>query len=284
LFQYNAEVILFNGREEALKLDTRIREELEKNPVLKDSNNTLCIIMIGSNSSSGKYVDLKKRLCEKFGINVVVEEIDERLSDREIVSRVGDLCQKDYIKGVIIQLPLPRPSLDSILDLIPEEKDVDQISPQSIKKFYAEDFPKNNYNLKLSPVIRAFKYFLDYAKINVRNIETTIIGRGFLVGEPLGHFLLQQGAKVQFVLDYKANLRLNCHLLVLSAGYPELVRGECISEKCNVVDFGSSVVNNKTIGDLDLNSAIGHLGFVSPSPGGMGPLVTRFLMMNFLGI
>jgi methylenetetrahydrofolate dehydrogenase (NADP+)/methenyltetrahydrofolate cyclohydrolase len=95
---------------------------------------------------------------------------------------------------------------------------------------------------------------------------------------------LQQGAKVQFILDYKAKKPLNCHLLVLSAGSPELVKGEYISEKCSVVDFGSSVINNKTIGDLDLKSAIGHLGVVSPSPGGMGPLVTRFLIMNFLGI
>jgi methylenetetrahydrofolate dehydrogenase (NADP+)/methenyltetrahydrofolate cyclohydrolase len=277
-------VILFNGREEALKLDFRIKEELEKNPSLKGLNNTLCIILIGNNSSSRRYVDLKRCLCEGFGINVLVEEVDDSLSDEGIRTRVGDLCRKDSIKGIIIQLPLPRPSLDSLLSLIPEEKDVDKISPKSIKKFYSEDFSKNSKDIKFSPVIRAFKYFLDYARINPRNIETTIIGKGFLVGEPLGHFLLQQGAKVQFVLDYKAKFRLNCQLLVLSAGYPELVKGECISEMCNVVDFGSSVVNNKTIGDLDLKSAIGHLSFVSPSPGGMGPLVTRFLIMNFLGI
>ena len=277
-------MILFNGREEALKLDMMIRKELERNPVLKGFSNTLCIIMIGDNSSSKKYVDLKKKLCEGFGINIMVEEIDERLSDREITSRVGNLCQKDGISGVIIQLPLPRPSLDSLLELIPEEKDVDQISPKNVKRFYLEDFSKVTNDLKFSPIIRAFKYFLDYTKINTKNLDVTIIGRGFLVGEPLVHFLLQQGAKVQFILDYKTNFHLNCHLLVLSAGYPELVRGECILEKCNVVDFGSSVVDNKTIGDLDLKSAIGHLGFVSPSPGGMGPLVTRFLIMNFLGI
>jgi methylenetetrahydrofolate dehydrogenase (NADP+)/methenyltetrahydrofolate cyclohydrolase len=273
-------VILFNGREEALKLEEKIKEKLAQNPVLKGSGNCLCIIMIGGNPSSKKYVDLKKRLCSRLGISVLVEVINESLSDKEIASKVQSLCNE----GVIIQLPLPRPSLNFILGLIPEEKDVDQISPKSVKRFYTNCFSEINKTSNIPPVIRAFKYFLDYARINTRNVETTIIGKGFLVGEPLGHFLLQQGAKVQFILDYKANQPLNCQLLVLSAGSPELVKGEYISKNCNVVDFSSSVVDNKTIGDLDLKSAIGHLGVVSPSPGGMGPLVTRFLVMNFLGI
>lgn len=277
-------MILFNGREEAYKLDEKIREKLKENPSLKDSSRRLCIILIGENASSQKYVNLKKRLCEEFGISVSVIKIDEGLSDKEIRHKVDTLCKDNSIKGVIIQLPLPRPSLDFLLNLIPEEKDVDRISPNSVKRFYAENISKIAEPYKLSPVVRAFKYFLDYAKINPRNLETTIIGKGFLVGEPLGHFLLQQGAKVQFILDYKANSPLNCHLLILSAGSPELVKGECISEKCNVVDFGSSVINNRTIGDLALKTAIGHLGVVSPSPGGMGPLVTRYLIMNYLGI
>jgi methylenetetrahydrofolate dehydrogenase (NADP+)/methenyltetrahydrofolate cyclohydrolase len=277
-------VILFNGREEALKLDNKIRETLRRNPSLSGQSHRLCVIMVGSDPSSRRYVELKKKLCDRLGIAADVVMLDEALSDRETTKRVGDLCNDGSVGGVVIQLPLPRPSLNPLLDLIPEEKDVDQISPKSVRKFYENDFSKSDDFLKISPVVRAFKYYLDWNKINPKNLETTIIGKGFLVGEPLGHFLLQQGAKVQFILDYKANQALNCHLLVLSADSPELVKGERISKMCNVVDFSSSVVNNETIGDLDLKSAIGHLGVVSPSPGGMGPLVTRFLLMNFLGI
>lgn len=277
-------MILFNGREEALKLDQKIRETLVQNPSLGGRYHRLCIIMIGGDPSSKKYVDLKKKLCDELGIIADVVMLDEALPDREITKRVGDLCNDDRIGGVVIQLPLPRSSLNPLLNQIPEEKDVDRISPENVRKLYENDFSKSNNFLKFSPVIRAFKYYLDWSNINPKNLKTTILGKGFLVGEPLGHFLLQQGAKVQFILDYKANQALNCHLLVLSAGSPELVKGECISKMCNVVDFGSSVINNKTIGDLDLKSAIGHLGVISLSPGGMGPLVTRFLLMNFLGI
>lgn len=277
-------MIIFDGRAEALKLEDKIHEALAKNPLLRGSNRRLCIIMVGNNPSSQKYVGLKKKLCERLGISVQVEILEENSSDKEITERVGELCEDTSIGGVVIQLPLPRPSLNSLLNLIPEEKDVDQISPKNVNKFYKNKFSKDEDFLKLSPVVRAFKYYLDWNKINLENLDVIIIGKGFLVGEPLGHFLLQQGAKVQFILDYKANQSLNCHLLILSAGSPELVVGESISEGCNVVDFSSSVVGGKTIGDLDPNSAIGHLGTISLSPGGMGPLVTRFLIMNFLGI
>lgn len=266
---------LFTGREEAQKLDNIIRQKIaEEGSVEK----ILSILMVGDNPSSQKYVDLKKRLCEGFGIPVDVTVLNSTLPDEEIAAKTVEICEDDRVGGVVIQLPLPRESLNKIIELIPEEKDVDRISQSSLKKFYKNDFSK------LSPVIRAFKNYLEFSRINLKNIDTIIIGKGFLVGEPLGHYLLQQGAKVQFVLDYKANLSLNCQLLVLSAGYPELVKGESIPKGCNVVDFGSSVIDNKTIGDLDPKSAMGHLGFVSPSPGGMGPLVTRYLLMNFLGI
>ena len=234
--------------------------------------------MVGNNESSKKYVNIKKGLCEGFSIPVEVVELDESLSDSEIQAKISSVCADIGVGGVIIQLPLPRRSLDSLVDLIPTKKDVDCLSKESSKKFYSNDFSK------LSPVVRAFKNYLEFSEINPKNIDTVIIGKGSLVGEPLGHFLLQQGAKVQFALDYKTNFPINCHLLITSAGSPALVKGESLPEGCNVVDFGSSVLDNKTIGDFDLKSTIGHLGFVSPSPGGMGPLVTRYLLMNFLGI
>lgn len=267
-------MILFNGKEKSQDLDNIIRSSLQARPV----NRKLGIVIVGKDLPSIKFVNIKKKLCEGFGIEVALLSLNGELSDNEIIKMVSDFCADDKIGGVVIQLPLPRPSLNRLLELIPAEKDVDCISPTSLKKFYSNDFSK------LSPVVRAFNSFLKFSGLELLNLDTTVIGKGFLVGEPLGHYILQQGGKVQFILDYKAGDPINCHLLLLSAGQPELVRGECLVEGCNVVDFGSSVVNDHTIGDFDLKSAMGHLGAVSPSPGGMGPIVTRYLIMNFLGI
>ena len=265
---------MFNGRAEAQKLDEIIRKEAAKNPPKK----RLHIILVGDNESSKKYVDLKVKLCEKLDISVDSTMLEESLSDEQIFKKTATICEDKSVGGVIIQLPLPRKDLDGILNLIPVEKDVDLISPKSTERFYKNDFSK------LSPVIRAFKYYADCFDINLKNIDAVVIGKGFLVGEPLGHYLLQQGAKVQFILDYKTNTVLNCQLVVASAGSPGLLKGESLPEGCNVVDFGSAVVDGHTIGDFDLKSTISHLGKISPSPGGMGPLVTRYLIMNFLGI
>lgn len=267
-------MIFFDGRFHTNILDEQIKDSILK----KKPSKKLAIIMIGNNQSSDKYVSIKEKLCLKFGIPVLIERIDERLSNDVIEEKVKRICLSQNVGGVIIQLPLPRKSLNSILSLIPEEKDIDLISPNALGKYYSGDFSK------LSPVVRSFKYFINNTGIKLENTYTTIIGMGLLVGEPLGYFLLQQEAKVQFILDYKPETSLNCQLLILSAGYPALVKGERIPEGCNVVDFGSSVVDGKTIGDLDLKSEIDHLGAVSPSPGGMGPLVTRYLIMNYLGI
>ena len=265
---------LFDGKAHALKLEKKITGFLEMSPPKKE----LAIIMVGENPASQKYVNLKKNLCEKLGVPVRVYKISADLEDQKIFDEIAETFASPQVGGGIIQLPLPRESLNKALELIPEEKDIDRISPKSQEKFYSGDFSK------LPPTVRAFDYFLTNSNIDPNNLDTIIVGQGFLVGRPLGHYLAQRGTKAQFILDYKTNQPLNCHLLVLSAGSPELVRGESILKRCHVVDFGSSVKNGNTIGDLDLKSRIGHLGIVSPSPGGMGPLVTRFLLMNFLGI
>ncbi len=265
---------IFDGKTQALLLDQEISRYISENPL----NTTLAVIMVGENSASQKFVDLKLALCKKLGIPAKHYQIPAKRSDGEIFTQISEIFANPQVSGGIIQLPLPRESLNQALNLIPEEKDIDRISPKSQKEFYDGDFSK------LSPTVRAFEHFIKYSNLETDNLETIVVGKGFLVGAPLGYYLASHGSTVQYLLDYKTGKPLNCHLLILSAGSPELVKGESIAEGCNVVDFGSSVVHNKTIGDLDLKSRLDHLGVVSLSPGGMGPLVIRYLLMNSLGI
>jgi methylenetetrahydrofolate dehydrogenase (NADP+)/methenyltetrahydrofolate cyclohydrolase len=89
---------------------------------------------------------------------------------------------------------------------------------------------------------------------------------------------------VRVLDDYSTGNKLDCDLLIVGVGAPNLVNGQDIKEGCSVVDFGSTIVDRKTLGSLNYDSELGHLGLISPSPGGMGPLVIRFLIMNFLRI
>lgn len=266
----------FNGKEKADLLDRQITEHLAQHMPPGD----LAIILIGGSPASEKYIDVKKRYCDSRGIKCVIHRIDERLKDDDIFKKVMPVCASPDTAGVIIQLPLPRKSLEPCLRLIPGEKDIDAISPASMEAFYA-DRPK-----KVLPVVRALDLFVKETgkKSGERQLKAVVIGEGFLVGKPAAHYLRTNGYDVTVLTNYTPGQKIEADLLVLSAGVANLVSGESVSAGCDIVDFGSSVVEGKTAGDLNRESSTEHLGLVSFSPGGVGPLVVRFLIMNFLGI
>lgn len=266
---------MFDGRLHAQKLEETLTTGL---PMSAHKGSKLLIIQIGDNAASEKYINLKLNLCQKVGVTAYLAKLDPAESDDALFARITTLVNSPEVGGCIIQLPLPRMSLNSALDLIPLEKDIDLLSSKSMDQYYAGNFQK------LPPVVRAVDYFTKVNDINLQNKAVTVIGFGNLVGKPVGHFLSSLGAKVAVLDDYKTGQPITGDLILLSAGVPHLVNGENIASGSSVIDFGSSVLDGKTVGDLNLNSSLDHLSNVSPSPGGMGPLVVRFLVMNFLGI
>ncbi len=281
---YNISMILFDGKLHAQKLEQDIQTYLATRGGAFGAKPKLAIIQIGKNDSSEKYINLKTALCQRLGLEVVYTPIEEHLSYDETAQIVQRVFSDTNVGGGIIQLPLPRPEFNSLLSLIPADKDVDFLSPASQVAFYENTFLDTPSLAKLPPVVRAFKYFLETNDINLNNMDVAVIGQGFLVGKPIAHYAKILGAGMTIIDNYKPNVPLNYQLLVLSAGSPNLVKCRDVKPGCHVVDFGSSVVEGKTVGDLQLEAGCDHLGFVSPSPGGMGPLVVRFLVKNLLGI
>jgi methylenetetrahydrofolate dehydrogenase (NADP+)/methenyltetrahydrofolate cyclohydrolase len=267
-------VQFFDGKKYAEVLEKKIVDKLVENPI----NGNLSIIQIGKNSSSEKYIQIKKKLCERLGIPVDIHYIDDSLSDAEVYKKVREVFTDRKLLGGIIQLPLPRKSLNNVLELIPLEKDIDVISEEGSKKFYSGDFSR------LSPIVSAVKLFIEENNIDTTGLKVCVVGEGDLVGKPITHFIRHLGAEVSVLSNYDGECDISCQLLILTAGFPKLVKGNNISVGCSVIDFGSAIVNGKCVGDLDLESKLSHLNVVSASPGGVGPLVVRFLLMNLLGI
>ncbi|MFH1648280.1 MAG: tetrahydrofolate dehydrogenase/cyclohydrolase catalytic domain-containing protein [Patescibacteria group bacterium] len=263
---------LFDGKKHAELLDKKIGEYIFNNPVTK----SLAIILIGSDLASEKYVGIKEKLCNRLGISIEVHRISEDLADKDIFTQVENIFSNDNVSGGIIQLPLPRKTLNKVLELIPLDKDVDLISPKAQEIYYSDNLTR------LSPIVRALEYFLEVNKIDVKGLDTCVIGDGYLVGKPVAHYLKQKNANIDLLSNYSTGCKLNYQLLVLSAGISTLVKGQNVVKGCHILDYGSSVVDGKVKGDLDLDSELDHLGVISPSPGGLGPLVTRFLLFNFL--
>ena len=266
----------FDGKAESVELEKEIVQKINGIKAGGKGLKTLLIVQIGDNPVSEKYIGLKVKLCEKLGIPVQVHKISEHLPDATIISGVKALFESKEVNSGIIQLPLPRESLHDILDNIPVQKDVDMISNESQKHFYEGDISR------LSPVLWGVNIFLRKNEIDIRNKKVTVLGCGYLVGRPVARYLQEQGSFVEIVDAYTTGTPINADLVVLSAGIPNLVKGDDVSKGCHVIDFGSSIVDGRTVGDFDLMSQIDHLGIVSPSPGGMGPLVVRFLIMNHI--
>lgn len=265
----------FNGQEHAKILDKKIKEFTAKNK----PSGTLAIIQIGDNAASSKYVTIKERVAKELDVPIRVFKLDSnKLQSLEVITRGSDIIYSPANTGVIIQLPLPKPRFYSLLTKIPYEKDVDMLSEGAKRKFYSGDLSRP------SPIVRSIEYFIESNNIEIKGKKVLVVGLGELVGKPAEFYLKNRGADVYGTEDYSPSLAKEVELIILSAGVPKLIDGCDLPKGCNVIDFGFSAVDGVTVGDLDLSSDLDHLGIISPSPGGMGPLVVRFLLMNHLGI
>lgn len=270
---------IFSGTKHAEYIDSLIKRYVDRN---KSTINfgTIAVIQIGDNASSTKYINLKKRVAVNLGISLEHLPLSENLGFNELSLKIYEICKNPKYKSVIVQLPIPEYLTNNLLDIIPLDKDVDLLSTAAQKRFYSGDFSV------LSPVVSATKYFLDYYDFKYTDKSTSIIGEGFLVGKPLQHYLNTRGVKTITYNEHSnvSKTYFDTDLIISAAGVPNLLNGKQFKPSALVIDFGSSVINGKTIGDVDLSTQLEHIRALSPSPGGMGPLVVRFLLLNHLNL
>jgi len=260
---------IFDGNKIALDLEkdiSRILSTINEMPVLD-------IVNFGDNPSSRKYINLKKSIGERLGIEVNVYDMG---SEPFTVAILNSIVKSDDKSGIIVQLPLPSFIPPSVLNLIPLTRDIDVLSTQASSKFYSGDFNT------LSPVIRALDLFIKEGGFSRKVHTVSVIGNGDLVGKPVTFYLKSLGFDVTVITDYIKGTPLNSDLVISCVGIPNLITGDCLIKGSSIVDFGSSVVDGTLVGDLDIYSPLNHLDVVSASPGGMGPLVVRFLFLNLL--
>lgn len=268
---------LFHGNTHALGLEQHIIRHLSL--IDRTKLGQLAIIQLGTAPSSEKYVALKLALCKKLGIPAISHKLPESLPRAELFSEVSKICNASDVKSVLIQLPLPLHIDKELLNLIPLEKDIDMLSALAQQRFYSGDFTL------LSPVIRSVEYFLNFYKMNASGLSVDVVGKGFLVGNPLAYYFAHLGALVRSYdeKDDIAKMVFKADLVVTATGHPKILQGNNFYQGTSVIDFGSAVQNGKVVGDFDSGSECGHLKFLASSPGGLGPLVVRYLLINHLG-
>lgn len=273
----------------ATKLDgTLYRDEIfsdlaQRVSALKEKGITpgLATVLVGEDPGSQSYVKMKHRDCEKLGINSIRKDLPADITQEELEAVIDELNADDACTGYIVQLPLPK-HLDenAILERIDPAKDADGLHPVNLGKLVLnEDAP-----LPCTP--NGCLHLLRRFGVELNGAKTVVIGRGVTVGRPIGLMLTRRSENSTVTLchtgtkDLAAETR-EADIVIAAAGQPHMLTADMIKEGAALLDVGVSRVDGKLTGDIRPD-CWDKAGFVSPNPGGVGPLTRAFLVRNIV--
>lgn len=273
----------------ATKLDgTLYRDEIfadlaERVAALKDKGITpgLATVLVGEDPGSQSYVKMKHRDCEKLGINSIRKDLPADISQQELEAVIDELNADDACTGYIVQLPLPK-HLDenAILERIDPEKDADGLHPVNLGKLVL------NEEAPLPCTPNGCLHLLRRFGVELNGAKTVVIGRGVTVGRPIGLMLTRRSENSTVTLchtgtkDLAAETR-EADIVIAAAGQPHMLTADMIKEGAALLDVGVSRVDGKLTGDI-APDCWDKAGYVSPNPGGVGPLTRAFLVRNIV--
>lgn len=266
------------------KIAAEIQAEIEKDvAVLKEQGKQpgLAVVLVGDNQASRTYVRNKQKRTEAVGMKSVLIELPETVSEKELLETVETLNHDDTIHGILVQLPLPKHiSEDKVIDTISSEKDVDGFHPLSVGNLF---IGKPTF-LPCTPA-----GIIELIKSTGESIEgkkAVVIGRSNIVGKPVAQLLLQENATVTIAHSRTRDLEKvasEADILVVAIGIAKFIKKEAVKEGAIVIDVGMDRdENNKLCGDVDYDDVVSKAGYITPVPGGVGPMTITMLLANTL--
>ena len=271
---------IIDGKSIASDLLETIRNTILVNESKGMRNPCLAVILIGDNPASHVYVKNKKLACEKVGIKSLSYDFKSSISEKELLALVKDINLNPEIDGILIQSPLPNHiDEDNVINAIDPRKDVDGFHPLNIGLLTIRQ-------PKLRPctpygVIKMLKA----SNINLEGLDATIVGVSNNVGRPMALELLIEKCTITSchskTKDLEGKVR-QADLVVVAAGKQNLVKGEWIKKGAIVIDIGINRINDKLVGDVEFSVASQNAAYITPVPGGVGPMTVATLMENTL--
>tara|TARA_B100001115_G_scaffold179637_1_gene170766 strand:- start:265 stop:1119 length:855 start_codon:yes stop_codon:yes gene_type:complete len=269
-------MILLDGKKLSFEIDTKIKErviQLKKRNIIPG----IGIILVGDNLESKKYISMKEKKCKELGMHFSLIHLKEDITEDDILSSINTMNGDTYIHGIIVQLPLPKqfnPSV--ILNKVSYEKDVDGFHKINAGELY------QNINPSFVPCTPlGCIELLNYYNIDVKGLDIVIIGASKIVGLPLALLLLQKEATVTIChIETKDIIQhtKNADIVISCCGVPNLVKKHWIKDDVIIIDIGITVVDGKIIGDVDFEDVKDKVKYITPVPGGVGPMTVSMLM------
>ncbi len=272
-------MIKIDGKAFSQTVLEKIREEHSQLKEKYGKPAGLAVVIVGNNPASQVYVKNKIRACENVGFYSENIELDENISEKELLQEINKLNKNDRINGILVQLPLPVHINElKIIDSISPEKDVDGFHVSNIGKMVIGD---ETGFLSCTPY--GIMQLLEEYKIEIAGKDAVIIGRSNIVGKPMALMLIQKGATVQVCNSNTKDLRKKLNeadIIIVAAGVPKLLKKEDVKEGAVVIDVGINRVDGKICGDVDYEEVAEKTSYITPVPGGVGPMTIASLIKN----
>ena len=266
------------------KLSEEIRKNIKKEDEILQKNYSrvpgLAVVLVGNNEASKIYVNMKVKACQEAGFYSRLLIFDEEISEEELIFHIEELNRDENIDGILVQLPLPEKinelKINSTINIY---KDVDGFNPVNLGRlFLGEDCfipctPKG--------IIRLLKHY----NVEISGKNAVVIGRSNIVGKPAGILLLSENATVTFCHSKTRELKdytRNADIIVSAVGKPGLITADMVKEGVVIIDAATVKVDGKLVGDVLFDEVSKKASFITPVPGGVGPMTIAMLLENTL--
>lgn len=270
---------LIDGKALSKQLRAETAKNVGKFKAEKGREIGLAVVLVGEDPASQVYVRNKIKACEEVGIKSYAYYLPAGTSQTQLEELLSSLAADNAIDGVLLQLPLPAGlDVERAMRLIPVEKDVDGFSAQNIGKL------ARNEDCLVSCTPNGIMYMLASKNIPVKGKKAVVVGRSNIVGRPMALLLLNADATVTVCHSKTENLKKECleaDILVAAIGKPKFITADMVKEGAVVIDVGMDRdENGKLCGDVDFENVKEKCSFITPVPGGVGPMTITMLMYN----
>jgi len=270
---------ILDGREVSKIYRERLKQEIETYKSKGYREPSLAVILVGNDPASQVYVNNKRKACQQVGIKSLFYHLPEESSEEKLLKLVEELNENPEVDGILVQLPLPKHiNPQKVIEAIAPDKDVDGFHPENMGKLIAN---LDSGFVPCTPL--GIKILLDHYGIDVKGKDTTIVGAGYIVGKPLSVLMLNMNATVTVCHIHTKDLKkhtLNADILVSATGVPHLIKEDMVKEGAVVIDVGISKKDGKIVGDVDFERVKEKASYITPVPGGVGPMTVTALLLN----
>ncbi len=272
---------LIDGKSLSKKVQSSVKKEVEKLKQEKNIVPGLAVIIVGDDPASHAYVSMKEKACKAVGFYSIAHKMPESISEDEIIQIITMMNNNPHIHGILVQLPLPS-HIDTtkILEVIDPKKDVDGFHAYNVGRMVT-----NLDSFVACTPLGVMKMFDEY-NIELEGKDIVVVGASNIVGKPMASLLLNRNATVTITHIYTKDLASHtkrADIIIVGVGVVNLIKEDMVKDGAVVIDIGINRLDNGSlVGDVDFKKVAPKCSYITPVPGGVGPMTIAMLLSNTL--